>query len=138
MSLEDKFAIHEVIAQYSYTWDDKNAEGFAQLFTEDAVWEAFGSGKAVPDIHLESQQAIREWATEQHRGRLAHIRTRHFQSGMLFEELTANTAQSRTMVLITHQAPEDTAPRVTLAGEYQDQWCKTEDGWKFAHRILRR
>ena len=37
MSLEDKLAIHEVIAQYSYTWDDKNAEGFAQLFTEDAV-----------------------------------------------------------------------------------------------------
>ncbi len=32
MNLEDKLAIQEIIAQYAYTWDDKNAEGFAQLF----------------------------------------------------------------------------------------------------------
>jgi myo-inositol-1-phosphate synthase len=31
----------EVIAQYSYTYDAQDAEGFAALFTEDAVWELF-------------------------------------------------------------------------------------------------
>ena len=37
MSLEDKFAIHEVIARYSYTWDAKDPDGFVLLFTEDGV-----------------------------------------------------------------------------------------------------
>ena len=31
MSLEDKLAIQEVIAQYSYTYDTQDAEGFAAL-----------------------------------------------------------------------------------------------------------
>jgi len=37
VSLEDKLAIQEVIAQYSYTYDAQDAEGFAALFTEDAM-----------------------------------------------------------------------------------------------------
>ncbi len=136
MNLEDKIAIYEVIAQYSYAWDGKNADGFAKLFAEDAVWEACRLGSTAPYIHLESQHAIRNWAAEQHQGRLANTSTRHFQTGTIFEELTSNTARSRTMVIITHQTPEDEAPRVVLSGEYQDEWRKTEQGWKFAHRTI--
>ena len=43
MSLEDKLAIQEVIAQYLYTFDSKDAEGCANLFTDDAVMD-FQSG----------------------------------------------------------------------------------------------
>lgn len=38
MSREDKLALQEM-AQYAYTYDGMDAEGFAALFTEDAVWE---------------------------------------------------------------------------------------------------
>jgi hypothetical protein len=38
MSIEDKLALQEVIAQYSYTYDSQDAEGFAQLFVEDGVF----------------------------------------------------------------------------------------------------
>lgn len=138
MNLEDKIAIYEVIAQYSYTYDGKNVDGFAELFTEDAVWEARRQGNAVPYIHHESQKTIRDWVTERLQGRPATTFSRHFQTGTLFEELTLNTARSRTMVLITHQTPEDAAPRVVLSGEYQDEWRKTEQGWKFARRTLLR
>ena len=58
MSLEDKLAIQEVIAQYSYTYDAQDAEGFAALFTEDAVWELFAAGSTRPTIRLESRAAI--------------------------------------------------------------------------------
>ena len=138
MSLEDKIAIYEVIAKYSYTYDGKNADGFAELFTEDAVLETRRQGNTAPHTHLESQNAIRDYATEQHQGRLANTSTRHFQTGTIFEELTSNTARSRTMVIITHQTPEDATPRVVRSGEYQDEWRKTEQGWKFARRILLR
>jgi hypothetical protein len=117
MNLEDKIAIYEVLAQYSYAYDGKNADGFAELFTEDAVWEARRQVNTAPYIHHESQKTIRDWVTERLQGRLATTFTRHFQTGTLFEELTLNTARSRTMVLITHQTPEDGAPRVVLSGE---------------------
>jgi SnoaL-like domain len=45
MSIEDKLAIHEVIAQYSYTYDGKDAEGFAQLFVDDGVFEVLFRGQ---------------------------------------------------------------------------------------------
>ena len=48
MSIEDKLAIQEVIAQYSYTYDAQDAEGFADMFTEDAVWELVAAGAAHP------------------------------------------------------------------------------------------
>lgn len=35
MSVEDRLAIHEIIARYSHTYDGQDAEGFAQLFVEE-------------------------------------------------------------------------------------------------------
>jgi uncharacterized protein (TIGR02246 family) len=62
MRLEDKVAIQEVIAQYSYAYDAQDAEGFAALFTEDALWELFAAGATHPATRLESRAAIHAWA----------------------------------------------------------------------------
>lgn len=137
MSLVEKCAIQEVIAQYSYTWDAKDVEGFANLFVEEAVWEAFRTGETLPHVHLESRTAIREWAAQRHQGPLAGIRTCHHQSGVLFEVLTADRARTRTMLLLTHQEATDAVPRLILSGVYQDEWRKMPEGWRFVHRTLR-
>ena len=136
MSLEDKLAIQEVIAQYSYTWDAKDAERFVALFTEDAVWELFASGATRPEIRLASRAAIREWAEQRLQRRIGRFTTRHYQSGILFDALTSDAARTRTMVLVTSQGVTETAPRSTSSGVYHDQWHKTPEGWRFAHRIL--
>jgi uncharacterized protein (TIGR02246 family) len=138
MSLEDKLAIQEVIAQYSYTYDAKDAEGFAALFTEDAVWELFASDATHPEIRLESRAAIRDWAAQRLHERRGRFSSRHYQSGILFDELTPDAARTRTMVLVTHQGVMEAAPRPTDSGVYYDQWHKTHEGWRLAHRILRR
>jgi len=138
MSLEDKLAIQEVIAQYSYTYDAQDAEGFAALFTEDAVWELFASGATRPEIRLESRAAIRAWAAQRLHERLGRFTSRHYQSGLLFDTLTSDAARTRTMVLVTHQGVTEAAPRPTDSGVYHDQWRKTSEGWRLAHRILRR
>jgi uncharacterized protein (TIGR02246 family) len=138
VSLEDKLAIQEVIARYSYTYDAQDAEGFAALFTEDAVWELFASGATCPEIRLASRTAIRAWAAQRLQERRGRFTSRHYQSGVLFDELTSESARTRTMVLVTHQGVTEAAPRPTASGVYHDQWRKTHEGWRFAHRILRR
>src|SRR5437867_12246998 len=60
--------------------------------------------------------------------------SRHYQSGLLFDELTSDSALTRTMVLVTHQGVAEAAPRPIISGVYHDQWRKTHTGWRLAHR----
>ncbi len=134
MSIEDRLAIQEVIARYSYAYDSQNPEAFAQLFVENAVFEIFVPGRAGPALHLGSRAAIREWADRRLHERRDRFSSRHYQSGILFDELTRDSARTRTMVLVTHQERAGSAPRPTASGVYHDQWRRTEAGWRLAHR----
>ena len=133
MSLEDKLAIQEVITRFSYTWDAKDAEDFAQLFSEDAVLEIFTSSGTRPQRHLASRVAIRQWAVQNHAERLGGIQTRHHQSSLLFDELTSDTARTRTMVLVTHQGATEAVPRLHRSGMYHMQWRNLPEGWRIVH-----
>jgi ketosteroid isomerase-like protein len=126
--------IQEIIAQYSYTYDGKDAEGFAQLFVEDGVFEVFVPGKTTASVRLQSRTEILEWATQRLHERTGRFTSRHYQSGILFDELTSDSALTRTMVLVTHQGVAEAAPHPTISGVYHDQWRKTHTGWRLAHR----
>jgi SnoaL-like domain len=134
MSIEEKLAIHEMIAKYSYTYDGRDAEGFAQVFVEDGVFEIFGPGNTIPRVRLQSRTEIRTWAAQRLQGRVGRFTSRHYQSGTVFDELTSDSALTRTMVLVTHQGVTEAAPRPTDSGVYHDQWRKTHEGWRLAHR----
>jgi ketosteroid isomerase-like protein len=136
MSLDDKLAIQEVIAQYSHTYDAQDADGFAALFTEDAVWELVAAGATHPAIRLESRAAIHAWAIQRLHARRGRFTSRHYQSGTLFEALTPDSARTRTMVLVTHEEATEAAPRAVASGVYHDQWRKTPGGWRLVHRRL--
>lgn len=134
MSIEDKLAIQETIARYAYAYDGKDAEGFARLFVEDGVFEVFVPGKTTASVRLQSRTEIREWAAQRLQERNGRFTSRHYQSGILFDELTSDSARTRTMVLVTHQGVAEAAPRPTVSGVYHDQWRKTPTGWRLAHR----
>jgi uncharacterized protein (TIGR02246 family) len=131
MSIEDKLAIQEMIAKYSYAYDSKDAEGFAQLFVEV---EVFVPGQTTASVRLQSRTEIREWAAHRLQERCGRFTSRHYQSGLLFDGLTSDAALTRTMVLVTHQGVAESAPRPTVSGVYHDQWRKTHTGWRLAHR----
>jgi len=63
--------------------------------------------------------------------------TRHYQSGVLFDALSADMAIIRTMLLLTIQEASDAAPVVYVTGTYQDRWRKTREGWRLVHRVAR-
>ena len=103
MSADDRLAILDQIARYSYAWDGKDSDAYAALFTEDAVFEVFTRGDK-PVIHNEGREAIRRWARATHSGERPGLRppppdeqTRHNQSGTVFDELGEDAA--RTVVV---------------------------------------
>jgi SnoaL-like domain len=95
MSLEDKVAIQEVIAQYSYAYDAQDAEGFAALFTEDALWELFAAGATHPAIRLESRAAIHAWAVQHLHDRRGRFISRHYQSSGMTQSKDAGSMSRR-------------------------------------------
>jgi ketosteroid isomerase-like protein len=133
MSVEDKLAIHEMIARYSYAYDGKESEAVAQLFVEDGIFEVIVPGKPSPTVRLSSREAICDWAKQRFQLNTSS-QARHYQSGVLFDELTAETASARTMLLLTRQNASDAAPVVHLTGIYHDKWRKTREGWRLVHR----
>ena len=134
--LADRAAIAAQVARYSYAADGKDLDAFTALFTKDAVWKIIPPGTDKPSVDLKSRAAIRKFSRDLYK-RNAKIRTGHHQSGLLFTELTATTARTQNMVLLTHQGPDDAAPHVAASGVYYDTWRKTAAGWLFASRTLR-
>jgi hypothetical protein len=79
MSLADKMDILEVIARYAYTCDGRDADGFAQLFTEDGILEVIPTGGNHPELRLESRAAIHAWASQRHHQVVKGIQDRHYE-----------------------------------------------------------
>lgn len=135
-TIKDRLAILDVISQYSYRWDSKDAQGFANLFTVDAIMESWQLGARQPRSRIEGRQAIFAYARQSHTGRLADRQTRHHQTAVIFLELTATTARTENMVMVTHQTIDDRAAFISTSGIYRNTWRKTEKGWKIASRAL--
>lgn len=60
MNIEDRFAILDTIAQYSYRYDGQDARGFSELFAVDGLWEAWAAGAAEPELRLSGRAQILE------------------------------------------------------------------------------
>jgi uncharacterized protein (TIGR02246 family) len=133
INVEDMLAIQQVIARYSHTFDAGDAEGWANLFTEDGVWEDFNAN---PPYQVKGHAALRDFAAMRFRQKTPGLVYYHHQSGILFDELRADTARTRVMVIITTHKKPDT-PHIFLTGIYTDEWKKTDKGWLFTHRIIR-
>ena len=133
---EDRLAIAAMLAQYSYRWDSKDSSGFADLFTFDAVMERWREGTLVENSRVVGKEAIHQYAKRSHEGRLADRQTRHHFSGLVFLELTSQTAVTENMALITHQTAEAQVAFIASSGIYRNSWQKTPNGWRISKRIL--
>ena len=132
----DRIEIAEQLAQYSYRWDSKNAEGFSELFTDEAVIERWYDGILVPGSRIVGRRSIFEYAKRSHEGRLADRQTRHHMSSLIFLELSEKRALTENMALITHQTAESGTPFISASGIYRNTWRKTGHGWRIVKRIL--
>ena len=75
---------------------------------------------------LEGRHSLIVYAKESHGERLADRQTRHHMSGLMFIELTADSALTENIVLITHQTAADPAARIANFGIYRNTWRRTD------------
>ena len=135
MTAEDRLAILEQIGRYSYAADDQDAEGMVGLFTEDGVYERHEIGSQGPVYAVEGREALRGWAADAFGALPEGVLTRHHQRATVFDELTADAARTRTMMLLTSIGPGDQHPRTVSSGVCRDEWRRTAEGWRIARRI---
>ena len=136
--IADRLEIAEVIAKYSYAADFSDPDAFAALFVEDGIFEFYIRDAKEPYERRVSREVIRaKQESRKESKRISGIKTAHHQSGLIFIELTADTARTQNMLLHTVQGADETVPRITSSATYFDNWRKTSDGWRIAKRVIR-
>jgi hypothetical protein len=139
LSDADRFAIHELIAQYSFRWDAAEADEFAQLFTDDAECYFYLNGETEPSTALQGRESMRE-AAKVRAGYFKEIGliTKHLMPNSVISEIDIETANVRTQALITWQMlAKKPLPQSVQAGYYESVVVRTPDGWKFKRRDVR-
>jgi ketosteroid isomerase-like protein len=135
MNAEDRQAILDLIAQYGYTWDANDVEGFCALFHDDAVINLYVPGQATP-VHTHQANSDRRAYIQSRWEALAAqgIQPRHYQLNTVLTEVSPGLVRGQLMILLTHQYPGEAVPRVVVTGIYRDEFRRTAEGWKFARR----
>lgn len=126
----DRVAIEEkLLYAYAYAYDSKDCVSWANLFTADAVLNLGGTMKAT------GRDALLQGCLKRQTS-VGDIKTRHYMTNIVFDQLTAQQAKTRTYVVITWQKPGDMTPNVQLALVYRDVIVKQADGrWLFKERV---
>lgn len=123
--LEADAQIRQLVASYSFDIDDRNLDGVAGLFAEDAV---VMSGDRV-------MMAVgREAIVDQYRDRF-----RVLGAGMHFmhdHEIRFDGATEAQGKVSGHAELWRNGEMMLVALRYNDRYRKTEEGWKFAAREI--
>lgn len=131
ITFEDRIAIEAQIYLYAYTFDSGDFDGFAAVFTEDGVFEAYLIGHEEEAISRYEGTAELRRAAERDIGP-AGTPFVHHTSGILFDALDSVETRTRAMVVVTKQLPD--GPAIDNHGVYYDRWRKTAEGWRIANR----
>jgi uncharacterized protein (TIGR02246 family) len=116
---EDLEEIRKLLARYCFAIDEKDAVGFAELFTEDGVFD-FKLGPPV-----QGREALRQFVS-------GIPDDRHHVTANEIIELDGDRATVRAYALVTKESP----PVISTMGDYKDVLRRTPSGWRFAHRIF--
>ncbi|MEQ8233618.1 MAG: nuclear transport factor 2 family protein [Gammaproteobacteria bacterium] len=133
----DRQEILDLISAYSYNYDLNDIPAWLSLFTEDAVWAWYAGPDQTLAVLLDGRQELEDFVAPR-RANLAQqgVQMRHYQTNTTFTSFERRRATAKTIVLVTWQYANETAPRAIHTGVYEDTFVKTRDGWKFEERVL--
>ena len=121
-----KAACRELIMRYALARDQRAADAFVALFTEDAVLVVNGDEVRGHD-QLRARLAPNSAAPA----------TLHIMSTIVIDRLSPNRARGQSYVSVyalDEAGAADGAGRLAAVGEYRDQFQLTASGWKIARR----
>lgn len=121
-------ACEDLVLDYAYYRDRPDADGVAELFTEDAKLTVLGETWT-------GRQAIHERIVAGMQG----PRFRHMMSTIRIFPVDANSATGVSYVTVYTSPPGDGPQPVNGfagLGEYHDKFVRTEAGWRIAERTF--
>jgi ketosteroid isomerase-like protein len=127
ISVEDRIAIHDLVAAYSWRCDTKDFDGISALFAEDGVWDEQVLGAP----RCEGREAVHGLF---HALNDAEIPLAvHMISNERISEGDENSAKG-TCHLRTYGSVNGTP--LDVIGYYDDAYVKIDGQWLFASRTL--
>jgi ketosteroid isomerase-like protein len=125
--IEDRLAIQQLVTEYAWLLDHRRWDDVAGLCTEDAV--LFIRGREIV-----GKEGLAEWA--EYRAQKKSRRTQHQMTLLRLEQVEPDLVNG-TAALVLHVAKTGgSGTYVDLVGEYQDEYKRTPDGWRFRRRRL--
>ena len=128
LSAKDFEQIKELYARYNQGSDFRDTELFLSAFADDAIMTREG-GDIVGMDGLRADRARR------YQGKTGDVGRRHINGSYLITP-TVDGAEARTYYLLMDVTGRP--PNVISSGYYEDQFVKTDAGWKIKHRTLYR
>jgi ketosteroid isomerase-like protein len=124
LSTQDYVDIQQLYARYALAIDTGDAEGWANTFTPDGVFNNSSRGRdaLVTFVH--------DWR-EKRRG----ASLRHWNSNLVVTPSAEGANGSIYMLLLDIS---EKAPAATASYRYEDALIKTAGGWRFKTRVLHR
>jgi len=116
---EDYGEIRTLLAKYCFAIDERDAVTWAELFTEDGVFDR-GLGDPV-----RGRDSLREFVE------ILPSDLRHLTVNEIIE-VVGDRATVRAYLLVLRGRP----PVIRFVGESSDIFTRTADGWRFSQRLL--
>lgn len=129
ISLADRQQIQELIADYSYSFDSGDIQGFSQLFAEQGrLLSSVGEVKSRPELYA--------WGLARHRllSELG-VKVRHIQTNTRLD-ISGPRITGKTQLLLLWTDIKTGVSSVRAEGIYHDKFVKTHNGWRFLSRRI--
>jgi hypothetical protein len=132
--LEDRISIRELIDQYAYFADMRDAKGQMALFTLDTNFEVFMDGKSsTPTQVINNRQDLFPVFDNLN----TYFATMHF-NGQSTIKLNGDRASGITYCRAYHLTIQEGVQKFMIAGiRYDDIMVKQDSKWLFAERKLK-
>ena len=126
-------ACARLVSEYCHLVDHGQASKVADLFTDDGFWSS-------PETTLNGRAEIEQGFARRERNR--RRMSRHICSNPLIDVLDATTARGVVYLTLYRHDGEEGRPSSPVGlpayiGEYQDEFQKTPEGWRFKRRETR-
>ncbi len=130
----DRLAIRNLVDQYAYCADTRDAQGQMALFTEDTKFVVFMDAKSAEPTQVISNKADLFPVFDNLN---TYRATMHFNGQSTVLELTNDTATGITYCIAHHQTINDGIQTLMIANiKYHDSFVKQNGKWLFAERKL--
>lgn len=121
--LMDRVAIRELTARYNRCFDDQDAAGWAEVFTDDGTLEVLG-GQTV-----QGRDALRAMCEATGYG------TVHMTTDAVIE-IDGDMAKQMCALVLGRRSSEPKTSTFGLTGRYEDELVRTPAGWRFRRRAI--